>query len=230
MADRVCDLRPEERPRERLLEAGPEVLSDAELLAVLLRTGRRGSSAVTVARAVLHRARGVAGLARMDPAELVAVPGVGPAKAATVLAALELGRRAARRELERGQALTRPEAAGRYLVRRLAGLRQEVFGFLALDGRHRVLEEREVTVGTRTQAPVDPAELFRRALLAGAAALLVFHNHPSGVVEPSADDLELTRRLVAAGRALGVPVVDHLVVAPPRWLSLRAERPELFGP
>lgn len=227
---RVRDLEPMQRPRERLLATGVAGLSDAELLAVLLRTGRAGCGAVDEAQRLLADLGGIDGLARADARDLLRRPGVGPAKASSVVAALELGRRLALAPVRSGELLDRPEAAGPMLVSLLRAERQERVGFVALDARHRLIAVRTLSRGTRRQCPVDPAELFRRALLEDAAGTIVFHNHPSGDLEPSRDDLALTRRLVAAGEVLGVPVLDHLVVAGERWLSLRCARPELFTP
>jgi len=224
----IRDLEPSQRPRERLLENGPRVLSDAELLAVLLRTGRRGTGAIAMAHDVLESSGGLAGLARLEPAALVGRPGWGPAKTATVAAAVELARRLAAAEIQRSERLDRPEVAGPFVTAQLRDRRREVFGFLTLDGRHGLLRVHELAWGTRRSAPVDAGELFRLALLDGAAGLLLFHNHPSGVLDPSADDLELTRRLVRAGEVVGVDVLDHLIVAGSRWLSLRTSRPSVF--
>lgn len=228
MGFRISEIEPSQRPRERLLDFGPTVLSDAELIAVLLRTGRRGVGAVATAQELLADAGGVAGVSRLGVGELVRRPGVGPAKAAALIAALELGVRLAGAELRRGERLDRPEGAATYLACRLKSERCEVFGVLCLDARHRLLRTHHLTVGTRTQAPVDTAEVFRRALLDDAAGLVLFHNHPSGDLDPSRDDLALTRRLVRAGETVGITVLDHLVVAGSRWLSLRSVRPSLF--
>ena len=229
MVQFIRELEPSSRPRERLLDFGPSALSDAELLAVLLRTGRRGRGAVVEANALLVAAGGLPELARWEAAELLAVDGIGPAKAATILASLELGHRIARSHLRESEILGDPEVVGEYLVRRLQVERREVFGFLTVDGRHRLIRSHEHSLGTRTQAPVDPAEVFRKALHDGAAAVLLYHNHPSGQIEPSRDDLELTRRLVRGGEVLGVAVHDHVIVGSGRWLSLRRSRPGLFG-
>jgi DNA repair protein RadC len=228
MPQTMRDMEPSQRPRERLVASGPAVLSDAELIAVLLRSGRRGHGAVDEAHQLLHDAGGLIHVARMDVRELTRRRGLGPAKAAALVAAIELGQRVLRDRLRDGRRLDTPDVAGEFLVTRLAPQRREVFGFLSLDGRHRVIRVHEVTLGTRTQAPVDPAEVFRRSLLDDAAGIVVFHNHPSGELEPSRDDLGLTRRLVNGGAALGVTVHDHLIVAGSRWLSLRAVRPRLF--
>jgi len=229
MTQFIRELEPACRPRERLLEYGPAVLSDAELLAVLLRTGRRGRGAVVEANDLLMAAGGLPELARWGPSELLGTKGIGPAKAATILASLELGHRVARARLRDTEVLGDPSVVGEYLVRRLQVERRELFGFLTVDGRHRLIRSHEHSLGTRSQAPVDPAELFRCALHDGAAAVLVFHNHPSGQLEPSRDDLDLTRRLVRAGEVVGVAVHDHVIVGSGRWLSLRRSRPGLFA-
>ena len=220
---------PTSRTRERLLEFGPSVLSDAELLAVLMRTGRRGRGAVVEANALLLSAGGLPELARWDAAELLGVSGIGPAKAATILASLELGHRIARARLRESEILGDPSVVGEYLIRRLQVERREVFGFLSVDPRHRLIRSHELSLGTRTQAPVDPADLFRRALHDGAAAVLLYHNHPSGQLEPSRDDVELTRRLVRAGEVVGIAVYDHVIVGCGQWLSMRRSRPGLFA-
>lgn len=230
MSKTMREMDPSQRPRERLLQFGPAVLSDAELIAVLMRSGRRGHGAVDEAHRLLYDVGGLIHVARLDVRELTRRPGIGPAKAAAVVAAIELGQRVLRDRLRDGRRLVSPDAAGEFLVSRLAKERGEVFGILSLDGRHRFLGLNELTRGTRNQAPVDPAEVFRRALLDDAAGTVAFHNHPSGDLEPSADDIGLTRRLVAAGAMLGVPVHDHLIVAGGRWLSLRSIRPRLFEP
>jgi len=229
MVQFIRELEPSSRPRERMLDFGPAVLSDAELLAVLMRTGRRGRGAVVEANALLVEAGGLSELARWSAAELLGVDGIGPAKAATILASLELGHRVARSRLRETEILGDPAVVGEYLLRRLQVERREVFGFLTVDGRHRLIRSHEHSLGTRTQAPVDPAELFRKALGDGAAGLLLFHNHPSGQLEPSRDDIDLTRRLVRAGEVVGVAVWDHVIVGSGQWLSLRRSRPGLFG-
>ena len=229
MVQFIRELEPSSRPRERLLDFGPGVLSDAELLAVLLRTGRPGRGAVTEANALLLEAGGLSELARWGSSELLAVAGIGPAKASTLLASLELGHRVAKSRLRDAEILGDPEVVGEYLVRRMQVERREIFGFLTVDGRHRLIRSHEHSLGTRTQAPVDPAELFRRALGDGAAGVLLYHNHPSGQLEPSNDDIELTRRLVGAGRVIGVAVHDHVIVGCGRWLSLRRSRPGIFA-
>ena len=197
-------MEPAQRPRERLRTRGPESLSEAELLAVLLRTGRPGRSAVAEAQDLLAEAGGLEGVARMSSRELERRPGIGHAKAAAVCAALELGKRVARVGVAGTQLLDRPEAAGDYLVARLRGCRREIFGFVSLDTRHRFINDHDLWEGTRRHVSVDPAEVFRAALLDDAAGIILFHNHPSGETLPSVDDLQLTSRLVRGGRAVGI--------------------------
>jgi DNA repair protein RadC len=210
-------------PRERLALHGSEALSDAELLALLLRTGGGGVDVLTVAARLLSLRGGLQGVARSSARELAQVPGVGPAKAATVLAALELGRRLAGRRLRPGAALRGPEDVYRHYHPNLRHVHQERFFAVLLDGRHRVLGHEVVSQGTLTASLVHPREVFRPALRACAAALILVHNHPSGDPTPSAEDRDVTSRLARAGEILGVRVVDHVVVAERGYCSLREE-------
>ena len=218
----TCD-RFADRPRERLAALGPEPLSDAELLALVLRTGGRGVDALRAAAALLDRFGGLRGVARAAPRELREAVGVGPAKSASVFAALELGRRLGSRRLREGDAIAGPADVYRRFHARLRDARHEHFLVVLLDGRHRVLREAAVSQGTLTASLVHPREVFRPALREAAAALILVHNHPSGDPTPSAEDREVTRRLVEAGEILGIPVVDHVVVAERGYVSLREQ-------
>jgi DNA repair protein RadC len=228
MVHRIREMEPGQRPRERLLEQGVAALSEAELLAVLIRTGRAGHGVVGEAHDLLREAGGLVEVARMEVAALCGRPGIGPAKAATLAAAFELGRRLAAAGLRQAAHLDDPDAAGSYLVTLLKSERREVFGFLSLDAQHRLIRNHRLTEGTTRQAPVETGDLLRVALLDGAAEVLVYHNHPSGGLEPSRDDRDLTRGLARAAATVGVPLVDHLVVAGSSWRSLRRTCPELF--
>lgn len=208
----IADWPPGERPRERLLAAGPAVLSDAELLALLLGSGPRGADALSLARTLLVRFGGLAGLLSQDPASLQRVSGVGPASACRLAGVLELATRALGAPLAAGAPLSSPEQAARYLTARLGPRQREVFAALFLDSRHRVLRCEELFAGTIDGAAVHPREVVRRALALNAAALIVAHNHPSGVAEPSAEDVALTRRLRDALALVDVRLLDHLVV------------------
>jgi DNA repair protein RadC len=209
-------------PRERLLAHGAALLSDSELLALLLRTGARGRSATQLASELLA-AGDLAALAHAAPGELARVGGVGPAKAASVLAALELGRRVAAKPLRRGERIASPEAVHRHFHARLRDAVAEEFHVVLLDARHRVIRSVLSSRGTLTASLVHPREVFRPALREAAAAIVLVHNHPSGDPTPSPEDRELTRRLASAGLLLGIPVLDHVVVADRGFVSLREE-------
>lgn len=209
-----------ERPRERLLAQGAGALSDAELLAVLLRTGIRGKSAVELGRDLLARFRGLGGILRAD---LRGVKGLGPAKRAQVEAVLELARRTAGESLREGDALTSPGAVRDYLRLALGGLEHEVFVCLWLDAQHRTLAVEEAFRGSLTQTSVYPREIVKSGLRRNAAAVIFAHNHPSGAAQPSRADELLTRNLKEALALVEIRVLDHFIVAERQTLSF-AER------
>jgi DNA repair protein RadC len=191
---------------------------------ILFGTGIRGATAVDLGRAVVKRYGGLRGLARPEPAELAAERGVGTARAARLSAGLELARRLAAEPLVRGVRLDGPEAVRRHFGPLLADLSRERLYAVLLDRRHRVIREHLVCEGTLDEAPVHPREVFIPALREAAAAVIVVHNHPSGDPTPSEADYAVTARLVLAGRALGVPLLDHVVVAGDGSVSLAAEQ------
>jgi DNA repair protein RadC len=201
-----------ERPQERLLARGAQALSDAELLALLLRTGGRGQSAVELARQVQARAEQAGGLAALGAGGLMRLPGLGPAKAALLLAAVELGRRSACTPVSPGERILTSRQAYEACRAELEACPQESLLVLALDAKHRLLGRKTVSLGTLTQSLVHPREVFRPALEWNAAAVLVAHNHPSGDPQPSAEDHQVTRRLRQAAALLGLGLLDHLVV------------------
>lgn len=204
----------QERPRERLLAQGPGVLSDAELLAIFLRVGIKGKNAVDLARELLTRFDGSLGrLAQASPKALSSLPGIGPAKAAQLAAAVELARRALHERMSQGELLSSPEAVRNWLRLRLGALGHEVFVALWLDARNRLIEYEELFRGTLTQASVFPREVVRHALHHNAAGVVFAHNHPSGLAEPSPSDELLTRSLKEALALVDVKVLDHFVVA-----------------
>lgn len=211
-----------ERPRERLLAQGAAALSDAELLAVLLRTGVRGKSAVELARELLAARGGLHGLLGAPRAN-GKPKGLGSAKSAQLAAAMELARRCLRAELGAGSALTAPGAVRDYLRLALGGREHEVFVAIFLDSQHRVLEIEELFRGTLSQTSVYPREVLKAALAANAAAAIFAHNHPSGVAQPSLADELLTRSLKEALALVEVKVLDHFIVAGSQALSF-AER------
>ncbi|KAA2284236.1 RadC family protein [Arenimonas fontis] len=203
---------PSERPRERLLAAGAGVLTDAELLALFLGSGLSGMNAVDLARRLLDQAGGLRGLLDRPPARLAELSGLGPARAALLAAALELGNRHLAQGLARGEALTDPGRAGQYLARRLRALPYEVFACLFLDTRHRVVAFEELFRGTLDGAEVHPREVVQRCLAHHAAAVILGHNHPSGSPEPSAADRAVTARLRQALGLVDVRVLDHFII------------------
>ncbi len=209
-----------ERPRERLLAQGAGSLSDAELLAVVLRTGLPGKSAVELGRDLLARFEGIAGLFAAD---LRTVKGLGPAKRAQFEAAMELARRSLREDLRSASALTSPGAVRDYLRLAIADREHEVFVCLWLDAQHRVISFDELFRGTLTQTSVYPREIVKAGLKANAAAVIFAHNHPSGVAQPSQADELLTRNLKDALTLVDIKVLDHFIVAGSQVLSF-AER------
>lgn len=201
-------------------EFGPGPLRDDELLALLLRTGGAGGSAADIAGSLLGD-DGLRRLAAASIGELCLCPGVGPAKAATLMAAFELGRRLTARPLEPGDPVREPADVYRHFAPRLRGATQEEFHVLLLDARHRVTRSILISRGTLTASLVHPREVFRPVLREAAAAVVLVHNHPSGDPAPSDEDRQLTRRLARAGELLGVPVLDHVIVADGGFSSLR---------
>ena len=218
------DLPADSRPREKLLARGAGALSDAELMALLLRTGIAGKNVLQLAHELLERFGGVAGLLNTGLDDLKAVKGLGgSAKRAELSAVLELARRATAQQLRQQAAFDSPDAVKAYLQLHLAAHRHEVFAVLFLDAQHRLIVLEEMFRGTLTQASVYPREIVTRALHLHAAAVVLAHNHPSGCAEPSRADELLTQQLKAALALVDVRVLDHVVVAQGQALSM-AER------
>ncbi|MBH9578712.1 RadC family protein [Inhella proteolytica] len=218
----LAALPPSCRPREKLLERGPAALSDAELLALLLRTGVAGQSVLSLSDALLQRFGGLAGLLRAEPAELARIKGLGPAKRAELLAVLELARRVLQQPLEQRPVLSDADTVEQLLRLRLAPLPYEVFAVLFLDSQLRLIALEELFRGTLNHTAVYPRELAQRALQLGAAAVILAHNHPSGLSEPSQTDRELTLRLSQALSLFDIRVLDHLVVGHQACVSFAA--------
>lgn len=206
-------LPPDARPREKLLARGPGALGDAELLALLLRTGIAGKHVLQLAQELLDRFGGIGGLLQADAVALKAVKGLGPAKRAELVALMEVARRALAERLPGRELLGDPQAVGDFLRLQIGGLPHEVFALLFLDSQHRLIAFEELFRGTVNQASVYPREVVLRALHHQAAAVVLAHNHPSGVAEPSSADVTLTRGLVNALGLVDVRVLDHIVVA-----------------
>jgi DNA repair protein RadC len=212
---------PNDRPREKLGRAGSRALGDNELLALVIGHGTAGVSALALADRILGASGGVHGLTRMSAAQLSRQPGIGVALASRVQAAVELGRRTLLTHAPvRPQFLTADDFA-RYLLPQFGAHPLERFGVVLLDTKHRLLGSSILSVGSVDASIVHPREVFQEAIAVGAAAVAVFHNHPSGDPTPSRDDLRLTTRLRQAGALLGIPLVDHLILADTRYYSVR---------
>lgn len=208
----ITDWPASERPREKLLEKGAGALSDAELLAIFLRTGVKGKSAVDLARELLSRFGGLRPLLEASEEQFCAALGLGTAKYVQLQAVMEMARRHLEAQLARGSALENPRAVRQYLAAQLRHESREVFACLLLDNRHRVIGYHALFYGTINAASVYPREVVALALEQGAAALILAHNHPSGVAEPSLADRQITERLVQALALVDVRVLDHLVI------------------
>ncbi|HOC22046.1 MAG: DNA repair protein RadC [Chloroflexi bacterium] len=217
----VKEMPEDERPRERLARVGPQALSSAELLAIILRTGVKGENVVTMASRLLAKYGGLAGLARAELAQLGQEHGLGPAKASQLLAALELGRRLMAESPEERFQIRAPQDAANLLIPLIGHQEQEHFVVLYLDTRNRVMDREVLYKGSLNTSLVRIAEVFRGAIRRNCAAIIVAHNHPSGDPSPSPEDVALTRRLVEAGKLVEVEVLDHVVIGQGRFVSLR---------
>jgi DNA repair protein RadC len=214
------EVAPHDRPREKLERLGAAGLGDNELLALVLGSGSRHGDALALANRVMESAGGLHGLTRAGVHDLQHVAGVGSARAAQVLAAVELGRRTLVRAAAARPRLIHPRQVAAYLLPQYGTGAVEQFGILMLDTKHRLIRIKIVSTGSLDQTIVHPREVFREAAAASAAAIVLFHNHPSGDPSPSSDDLLLTTRMVNAGDIMGITVVDHVILADQRYFSL----------
>jgi len=215
------DLPPDDRPREKLSRHGVAALGDNELVALVIGNGSRRGNALALANDLLTAHGGVHGLTRCTCDDFVRVAGIGRARAAQIVAAVELGRRTLAHAPSARVRINSPKEAAAYLLPRFGGRAVEQFGILLLDTKHRVVRAAVLAVGSLNTLGVLPREVFREAAIGGAAAIVVFHNHPSGDPTPSPDDMELTRRLAAAGALMGIDVIDHVVLGDARYCSFK---------
>jgi DNA repair protein RadC len=215
------DLSPADRPREKLLRNGAAALGDNELVAVVMGSGTRGTDALGLANELLRRRAGIHGLARSTADDLAQVDGSGRARAAQLLAAVELGRRTMTRGPGARVQFRSPRDAAAFLMPTYGTRAVEQFGIVLLDSKHRVLRTTIVASGTLNSTIVQPRDVYREAVLGTAAAIVAFHNHPSGDPTPSPEDLELTRRLKAGGVLMGIELVDHVVLGDARYCSFK---------
>ena len=218
---RIKELPASEQPRERLRDYGPSALSDAELVAILLRVGVPGLNVVQLAQKMLIEHGGWAGLQRLTFHELCQIHGMGEAKAAQVKAALEIGRRLLLAQPEQRPQISSPADVAGLLMVEMSALEQEHLKVVALNTKNYVLKHFTVYIGSINSSAVRVGEIFKEALKQNAAAIIVAHNHPSGDPTPSSEDVAVTREIVEAGKLLGVDVLDHLVIGHGRWVSLK---------
>ena len=218
---RIMDLYEADRPRERLAALGPQALSNAELIAILLRVGVTGENAVQVGQRLLNKFGGLRGLHRVPFKELMDQYGLGEAKASQIKAAIELGRRLTLESPEERPAINSPADAAALVQYEMSALEQEHLRVILLDRRNKVMETVEVYKGSVSSSQIRVGEVFKEAIRKNASALIVIHNHPSGDPTPSPDDVAVTRAIVQAGKLLDVEVLDHLVIGQGRWVSLK---------
>lgn len=218
---RMKDVPREERPRERLRRHGAERLANKELLAILLRTGNQRESALTLAEKLLARFGSLANIASASFEELVAVNGIGPAKAADILATFELAKRLAESRMEFQGVVNSPADAAQLVLRELSLADKEHFMIIMLNTKNRVIAKKTVSIGHLQASLVHPREMFKEAIKRSSAALILVHNHPSGDLTPSREDITTTERLREAGAVLGIDVLDHIIVGDNRYFSFR---------
>jgi len=218
-----------DRPREMLLDKGPEALSDAALLAILLRTGRQGQNAIALAREMIVKFGGLHGLMSTTSEDLLGVKGIGKAKVAQILAAMEIVKRQLRQPLKKINIIDNPHHLFEYLKVSMSNLSREEFRVLHLNRSKHLIAEEVLFRGTVDESSIYTREVIESALRKKASALIFVHNHPTGPAEASQEDVELTRSLVNACRAVDIPVLDHVIVGNDGFLSMRQEQPELFA-
>jgi DNA repair protein RadC len=218
-----------DRPREMLLDKGPEALSDAALLAILLRTGRQGQNAIALAREMIVKFGGLHGLMSTTSEDLLGVKGIGKAKVAQILAAMEIVKRQLRQPLKKINIIDNPHHLFEYLKVSMSNLSREEFRVLHLNRSKHLIAEEVLFRGTVDESSIYTREVIESALRKKASALIFAHNHPTGPAEASQEDVELTRSLVNACRAVDIPVLDHVIVGNDGFLSMRQEQPEFFA-
>ncbi|MGB7999858.1 MAG: DNA repair protein RadC [Anaerobacillus sp.] len=217
----IRDYPEEERPRERLVKEGPETLSNQELLAIILRTGTKQESVLQLSYRIIQYFEGLRLLKDASIEELTSLNGVGPAKAVQLIAAMELGRRVSRLQLEERYTIRSPEDGANYVMEDMRFLSQEHFVCLYLNTKNQVLHRQTVFVGSLNASIVHPREVFREAFRRSAASLICFHNHPSGDPTPSREDIEVTKRLSECGKMLGIEMLDHIIIGDQKFVSLK---------
>ncbi len=212
-----------ERPREKLLSKGPGALSAAELLAIIIRTGSKNESALSLANSLLSKTmRGIEDIAEMSAEEIKEVKGLGDAKAAQIIAALELGRRAGSAKFKKFK-IKSPSDISDYFINEMAHLKREHFNIVMLDNKNYIIEVYNVSIGSLNSAIVHPREVYRNAIKRSSASIILVHNHPSGDITPSSEDIAITKRLDECGKIVGIKVLDHIIVGENGYFSFKEE-------
>lgn len=218
---KIRDVHEADRPRERLIRQGSQSLSNQELLAILLRTGTKDESVLALANRILMNFEKLHALREATIEEMMAIKGVGEVKAVQILAAIELGRRLAQKEMNERFTIRSPDDAAHYLMPDMAGLTQEHFVVLFLNTKNQVLYKKTIFIGSLNASIVHPREIFREAVKRSAASIICAHNHPSGVPTPSPEDIEVTTRLMEAGLIIGIDLIDHIIIGDHQFISMK---------
>ena len=214
----------DERPRERMLNVGPQALNSSELLAILMRTGSAERSVLSLADQLVHTFNGLRGVANAGIEELMKVKGVGEVKAIEIMAAVEMGRRISLLSNEERLAIRSPQDVANLLMSELRDLKKEILKSLLLDTKNRVQKVVTVSIGTLDSSLVHPREVFKDAIIASAASIIIAHNHPSGDPAPSKEDINVTLRLHEVGKVIGIELLDHIIIGDNRWVSLKERK------
>ncbi len=217
----IRDYPAHERPRERMLNEGPEALSNQELLAILLRTGTKKESVLHLANRIVQHFEGLRMLKNATIGELKEINGIGDVKAVELIAAIELGRRISRLQFDERYAIRSPEDGANYLMDELRFLEQEHFVCLYLNTKNQVIHKKTIFIGSLNSSIVHPREVFKEGIRRSAASLICFHNHPSGDPSPSSEDIDVTKRLVECGKILGIEMLDHIIIGDRKYVSLK---------
>lgn len=220
---KLRDIPKEERPRERMLQYGASAVSNAELIAILIRTGTISESAVNLAQRVLKEAGGLRKLINLSTEQLVGIKGIGYAKALQLQAGIELGRRLAQSELDPASIIRSPEDVAHYVMEDLRYLQKEHFVCLFLNTKNHVIGQETLSIGSLNASIVHPREVFRAAIQRSSASIVCIHNHPSGDPTPSSEDIQMTKRLIEAGNVIGIEVLDHLIIGEHKFISLKEQ-------
>lgn len=223
----VKDIPSSERPRERMIKSGPESLNNAELLAILLRTGSSNESVLTLAQKIMSQVGELRVLYDVTIEELTKIKGIGPAKAIQIKAAIELGKRVAKEHTLDKNSIRSPKDVADYIMEDLRHLKQEHFIALLLDTKNNIIAKETISIGTLNSSIIHPREVYKPAIKKSVSAIIVAHNHPSGDPTPSREDIEVTKRLKEAGDILGIELLDHVIIGDSKYLSLKDKG--LFG-